>query len=200
MNNDTGSFLARYGRQLLNQGYPIVPISPGSKRPGYKDWQHTRADEAQLNRWLRNGYAEGGVGVLTRNYPAVDLDVSNAEIVAQLIEWCRSNIAPTLQRVGMPPRTLLAYRTAEPFRKVSSKIYEDATGKEHKVEILGDGQQYVAYAIHPDLHRPYVWTTRCGLADLKPDQLPIITLEQAQRLVRYFESIVPFDWKVVTPK
>ncbi|MBT8152740.1 PriCT-2 domain-containing protein [Epibacterium ulvae] len=191
-------FLRSHGRRLLEHGYPIVPIKRGSKFPrGLKDWQHTRADGTKLGRWLSNGFADGGVGVLCRDFPGVDLDVRDAGITQKLVEWCEEHIGPTVQRVGEAPKILLAYRTDTPFAKVASAKYEDFFGIEHKVEILGDGQQYVAFADHPDTGRPYEWVTKQSLADVPADRLPLITEAQARDLIAYFESIVPEDWMLV---
>ena len=196
MQDNNQGYLARQGRRLLVKGYPIIPIKPGDKRPGYSGWENTQADDGKLRKWLSNGYAKGGVGILTRDFPAVDIDVLDEEISAKLVAWCKANIGKTATRVGMAPKTLLAYRAAEPFTKVQSKRWKSPDGKIHKVEILGDGQQYVAYATHPDTGKPYTWTTKVGLADVDPHRLPTITREQAQALLDYFDEIRPESWEI----
>lgn len=192
------SFLKQYGQRLLDQGYPIIPIRHGYKFPrGISDWQKIDADKAHLNRWLSNGFADGGVGVLTKNIPAVDLDVRDPAIVDLLVDWCVKHIGPTVQRVGHAPKILLAYRTDEPFAKIASGKYVDFLGLEHKVEILGDGQQFVAFADHPDTGKPYNWVTDKTLTDIPYTDLPVITKDQATALVTFFESIIPDDWELV---
>ncbi|MCR9236178.1 MAG: AAA family ATPase [Alphaproteobacteria bacterium] len=191
------SFLATYGPPLLQAGYPIIPIKPNTKYPGFDGWQKTVANENLLQGWLSNGFIRGGVGVLTREIPAVDLDVQDPEIVDKLIEWCKSKIGRTVQRVGKPPKQLLVYRTDEPFSKIASKKYVDFLGLEHKVEILGDGQQFVAFATHPDTGKPYEWVSEHNLAETAISDLPTISADQAQELVDYFETIIPDDWELV---
>lgn len=193
------SYLAEYGPRLLSQGYPIVPIKPGTKYPGFDGWQKTKADQIVLDRWLGNGFSRGGVGILTRNLPAVDLDVQDAEVIEKLVNWCEINIGSTVRRVGSAPKQLLVFRTDEPFAKVASNKYVDFEGKEHKVEILGDGQQFVAYATHPDTRQPYRWVSDLDLADTAPGDLPVITEAQARALIEYFEGIRPADWSIVEP-
>ncbi|QAX31301.1 PriCT-2 domain-containing protein [Leisingera sp. NJS204] len=194
----TNSFLKTYGQRLLDQGYPIIPIKRGYKFPwGLDAWQTTQADQNRLGKWLSNGFADGGVGVLTKLLPAVDLDVRDAGVIEQLVAWCELNIGPTVQRVGDAPKLLLAYRTDKPFPKVASAKYADFLGIEHKVEILGDGQQFVAFAQHPDTGRPYEWITEQTLADVPAADLPVITEEDARNLIAYFESIIPDDWEKV---
>ncbi len=194
----TDSFLRTYGQRLLDQGYPIIPIKRGYKFPrGISDWQRIEANETRLNKWLANGFADGGVGIQTRHFPAADLDVRDADIIDQLVAWCEANIGPTVQRVGQAPKILLAYRTDKPFPKIASGKYVDFLGLEHKVEILGDGQQFVAFADHPDTGKPYEWVSKKTLADIPAADLPTITEDQARDLVAFFESIVPDDWELV---
>lgn len=191
-------FLARYGARLLEQGYPIVPIKPGFKYPrGLAQWGRLNATENHLKKWLSNGFAQGGVGVLARHTPAVDIDVQDADIAGQVAAWCQEHIGATVQRVGEAPKTLLVYRAQEPFNKLRSRRYRDLRGREHKVEVLGDGQQFVAFAVHPDTKRPYRWITEKSLVDVAQNDLPLIYVEQAQALVDYFESIAPDDWAEV---
>ena len=192
------SFLKHYGPKLLGKGYPIVPIKSGFKFPkGLHGWEAVQANKDHLKGWLSNGFANGGVGVLTKDTPAIDLDVQDLEILQTLIAWCEKHLGKTVQRVGNAPKVLLVYRTDKPFTKISSKTYEDFLGLQHRIEILGDGQQFVAFAIHPDTGNPYEWVTEQNLADIRQDQLPLITVEQAQAFIDYFESIIPEDWEIV---
>lgn len=195
--NSNKSFLSQYGLPLIEKGYPIVPIKRGHKFPkGIKQWGRIEAKPSDVNRWLLNGFSDGGVGVLSRFFPAVDIDVRDEEIVKKLIAWCEENIGQTVQRVGDAPKTLLVYRTEDPFTKITSKKYEDFLGVDHKLEILGEGQQFVAFAVHPESQKPYQWVGP-SLLDIAVEEIPIITTEVARELIAYFESIVPEDWVFV---
>ena len=59
--------------------------------------------------------------------------------------------------MGRAPKTLLLYRTDTPFAKVKSAVWEDDLEQRHAVEILGSGQQFVAYGTHPVTKKPYQW-------------------------------------------
>ena len=61
--------------------------------------------------------------------------------------------------------------------------------KAHPIEVLGLGQQFVAFADHPDTKRPYDWPQELP-ADLPAESLPLVDetmlrafLDQAQALV-----------------
>ena len=190
--------LARLGETLIDNGYEIIPIAPGTKYPkGLPNWQTVPSDKGQLKKWLSNGYAGAGVGIRTQYTPAVDIDVRDPAIAAQVqamaLQVTGAGYAP--ERVGAAPKRLLAFRTETPFTKVQSAAYVDESGLEHKVEVLGDGQQYVAYAIHPDTGEAYDWGVSGDPEDMPVSELPVLTLEMAREIVRRFETeMVPGSW------
>lgn len=176
---------------LLSNGYRVIPIKPGEKRPGVDDWQKLNATPGQVKAWARSGFANGNVGILTENTPAIDLDIYDAEIADRMEQWVLDNIegatdAP--RRVGRAPKRLLMFRTDEPFHKQQVEFI-DSKKQKHKVEILGVGQQFVAYGIHPDTKRPFEWTSFEQPLDTPVDELPILTLDDAKRVVAEFERL-----------
>ncbi|WP_018692305.1 PriCT-2 domain-containing protein [Algicola sagamiensis] len=196
---NNNSLLSQFGEHLLDRGYPIVPILPGFKYPmGLKGWETIEATPLHLRSWLSSDFAKGGVGIQTKHFPAVDLDIRDPDVIKTIVAWCEEHIGPTLQRVGDAPKTLLVYRAKTPFPKLSSRKYEDMFGMEHQIEILGDGQQFVAFAIHPDTNKPYEWVSEQSIADILPEELPEISEAQAKELIAYFEENVPEDWQVVS--
>lgn len=190
-------YLAKYGPLSLANGYEIIPIKPGTKRPPFDEWEDIRANEKQLQRWLDHGRERNGVGILTRKTPLVDIDCRDPRIVKKMIRFTEELLGETLQRVGQAPKTGLVYRTAEPFRKVNSKTFIDPdnpvddSGKTlgQKLEVLGDGQQFVAYAIHPDTQEPYRWLDKDGPHSTRWKDLPEITREQAEEIAAEFERL-----------
>lgn len=147
---------------LSAQGYDVVPIKPGTKAPRPTQWQHGGfAAHAAL-------YSNDYTGILTRETPSVDIDVSDAELVRQteaiVMDVLDCHELPPPARIGMAPRRLLTFRTDEPFGKLQTAEYSlptdpviDGKQKYSKVEILADGQQFVAIAIHPNTKQPYSW-------------------------------------------
>ena len=89
-------------------------------------------------------------------------------------------------RFGQAPKRLRPYRTNEPFAKLATAGYrlpgDEPGGKPHKVEVLGVGQQFVAYGIHPGTGRPYAWPDD-DLLNLERDDLPELTADAAARIV-----------------
>ena len=187
------NFLREYGSGLISNGYRIVPIKRGCKFPsGIKEWTQINADLNQLGLWASAGFE--GVGVLTRDNPGIDLDILDADVCNTMIKKVLEKHPGGLVRIGKAPKTLIACRTTTPFKKVRSCTYEDNFGDQHAVEILGDGQQYVAYAEHPDTLRPYIWTGDSngagpGIFEVESASLPAICLEDARLVVAWFEEI-----------
>ncbi len=189
------SYLKQHGSQLISAGYRIVPIRPGYKAPGISEWQTSHADETQLQKWLANGQADAGVGVITENTPAIDIDCLDKDISYKLVKWVENNIGKAPVRIGRKPKALMVFKADEPFGKIRSNEYVDFLGNKNAVEVLAKGQQFVAYAIHPDTGMPYSWPKK-SLVDIAHDELPVLTKEKAQEFVAYFESIVPADWEL----
>jgi len=187
------NYLREYGSGLISNGYRIVPIKRGCKFPsGIREWTQINADLNQLGQWASAGFE--GVGVLTRDNPGIDLDILDADVCNTMIKKVLEKHPGGLIRIGKAPKTLIACRTTTPFKKVRSCTYEDNFGDQHAVEILGDGQQYVAYAEHPDTLRPYVWIGDSngagpGIFEVESASLPAICLEDARLVVAWFEEI-----------
>ena len=69
-------------------------------------------------------------------------------MAVRIAELARERLGETTAlRIGRAPKRLLVYRTEAPFKGF----------KLSPIEILCDGQQFVAYHIHPDTGRPYEW-------------------------------------------
>lgn len=190
----TTSYLKSHGLQLVSAGYRIVPIRTGHKAPAVSDWQNSHADEAQVEEWIQK-YPNAGVGVITENTPAIDIDCLDKDVSYKLIKWVENNLGKAPVRIGKKPKALLVFRSEGPFTKIRSNEYTDFLGNKHAVEVLAKGQQFVAYATHPDTGQPYAWPKK-QLIDIRHEDLPLLTREQAQEFVAYFESIVPAEWEL----
>lgn len=187
------NYLREHGSALIDHGYKIIPIKRGCKAPlGVKGWTAIEADLNQLGQWNAQGFE--GVGVLCKNNPAIDIDILDEEVSEQMRGWVQHKLPGAPIRVGKWPKQLLAYKTDSPFKKVRSATYEDLFGDQHAVEILGDGQQYVAYAEHPDTLKPYTWHgdgngSPLGINEIERDSLPSLSLEDARAVVQEFEKL-----------
>jgi hypothetical protein len=196
---ETPRFLAEFGQTVLGNGYPIVPIKPGSKRPPWEHWQDIRSTPAMIRQWVANGQAHSGIGILAATVPGCDLDIRDTDLAREMQKWVLDNIGWAPVRFGEWPKRLLMFRTDAPFRKVQSRDWRDPAGNKARVEILGEGQQYVSHHVHPDTHAPYKWTGGHGPHDIPRDELSEITEEDARRIVaRFEERAQALGWTLVS--
>ncbi|KAA3649381.1 MAG: DNA primase [Proteobacteria bacterium] len=180
----------QHGRALLGAGYLIIPIKPGHKRPALDNWQTARLGAADLTR-----YPNHGVGVLcgqgAQPIAAIDVDTTDDALAARFVAWCQEHLGLTCERVGNAPKILLAYRAeAEGWGKATGAWFEDSGGGRHRLEVLGKGQQFVAYHIHPDTGEPYEWVDFFGgLEAMRAGDLSAITEAQVEEALQVFEAM-----------
>lgn len=132
-----------------------------------------------------------GLGILTGEITAVDVDCLNLELSKFIKEWLYSHFAfmgQLIYRYGNRPKFLVPFRSSDPDRKkCTSAVFIDTEGRKNQIEVLGKGQQFVAYGIHPDTGSAYQWEGTT-IFDIRPDQLPLLPDEQVDRLFRFFED------------
>lgn len=182
-------YLKKYGQLTLDSGFSICFIRPGEKRPYGKDWESTVHGPGKVLAAIRKGRGSFGVGVKTRRSPGVDIDCYDSDIVEHMKAFTIELLGDTLERVGLPPKTLLLYRAETPFRKVQSASYFDDEERRVKLEVLSDGQQFVAYHTHPDTGQPYRWKDKKGPHNTAITDLPEITEAQAQLIADEFDRV-----------
>jgi hypothetical protein len=181
---------ATVGPLLEDLGYPSVPIKPGEKAPLVDDWQAGHP----VTRWLP-GCRSWGTGILTATCPAIDVDIRDKELVRALIDLADELIGLAPFRIGAPPKALLPFATDEPFEKILSRWFalpgDDWRAPKytpHRIEVLGRGQQFVAYARHPR-GTFYRWRRGEPLAIQRCD-LPELTEHKARLYVAAAEEIL----------
>jgi putative DNA primase/helicase len=163
--------------QLTTHGYRPVPITPGTKAPTrLPQWQKYEYDPIDDAR-----FADCGTGILTGDVLGIDIDVPDVAVVRALLTWLLQTYGRAPVRFGNKPKTLALYRAARPGsqRKMQTAVY-----KKGKVEVLAKGQQFVAYAIHPDTKKLYEWRGGDPLT-IPADKLPALTSEQVAEIIEY---------------
>ncbi len=198
-------YFSLYAQGLFDNGYSVVPITPidakardkktgelvpmksAGKAPGLKDWQSVTIDQDAITEWSRK-YFRYGVGIRTWYTPAVDVDCLDADAAVYMRNFVEGLVGFAPARVGRAPKTLLVYRADEPFTKVKSHTWFDDFGEKNAVEILGAGQQFVAYGIHPATKKPYHWIGHESPLNTNGHlDLENITLAQARKIVDEFD-------------
>lgn len=169
---------AEIAPKLFDQGYEPLPIVPGQKRPAVNAWTTKRIDEAQVEEWARD-YGQCGIGLRTGHLVSIDIDILDPDLAHQATEIVTARLGVTIMRVGRWPKRVLLYRTLTPVPKQNVG----------KVEILGLGQQFVAFGLHPDTGRPYDWPLGESPLDRALDTLPLVTEAMIEAVLAELQPI-----------
>ena len=185
--------------KLHNNGYHPVPVvgahvntNSAGKRPTMTAWQTKclTADAQDIAIWSRSQRNNTNTGILCGDVVGIDIDVLDADRSSKLEARAIELFGPTvLRRIGRAPKVLLLYRVATPHDKLSTPDLLFADGTKAKVEILAQGQQFVAFGIHPDTRAPYYWPEKSPL-DIPTSDVPLVTLELLQQFVAEFEQML----------
>ena len=165
---------------LLDMSYAPLPIKPGTKRPDLARWTSVPIDEPTVAAWARR-FPDHGVGLRTGALIGVDVDVLDPDLAHQVAALVEARLGPAPMRVGRWPKRLLVYRTAAPFAKLAVPGFE----------ILGAGQQFVAFGLHPDTGQPYHWPLGETPLDLPFEELTEVTRERCAELLAEVTALLP---------
>lgn len=145
---------AHFAEKYLELGIVTLPIAPGGKAPKLKNWTQIFHDDIDH---LIEKYPSHGIGVLCGKASGViALDIDDDSILDKL------------------PKSPVAKRGAKGetrFFRYNGEQSINFNGG----ELLSDGRQTVIPpTIHPDLKKPYFWTTEDTLLDFDPENLPTL--------------------------
>jgi len=183
---DHPNYLADKGPDLARLGYSPLPLEPGKKYPSVHGWQHLHMSPDEVEAFATTGVY--GVGLLLGHLVCLDLDCEDEDTVDELVAAIKKHIGDTPIRHGRGSRVALYFYSPEGMTKRSTPKYMCWEGKTHQIEVLGLGQQSVAYHIHPETGRPYHWEGG-ELLDRAITALPPITPAQVEKLFRFFETL-----------
>jgi hypothetical protein len=167
----------KFAEQLSANGWDTTPLR--GKIPILTGWQQRPKLALQFDK-----FSDANIGVVCggkHNVIAVDIDVLSDE-VAEVIRTLASDMLGTApERIGAAPKTLFVYRCTSPISKVKTSIF-DIAGCSAAVEVLAEGQQFVASGIHPGTGKNYQWPGD-SLLDYNPEDLTAVTPEEVEEFV-----------------
>jgi len=176
---------------LSRAGYRPIPIKTRDKAPAVAGWTDYAFVDADRQR-----FADAGVGLLCGELRAIDIDVRNEEVSTRLSQLAAQMLWPgskAPRRIGQWPKTLFMVRS-ESGPKMSTAPYllssDTFDNDPHKVEILGQGQQFVAYGIHPHTGREYQWNGAGEPVSIRFEELPYVAPELLRQFVHEAEQVL----------
>jgi hypothetical protein len=190
-------------------GYRPVPVSSpecrckdAGKRPLLTDWptKCATATADVISEWTEAEGNSTNTGILTGDVAGIDIDVPVPGLVDRLEDLALEMLGETpLWRFGSLPKRLAVYRIDKPFGKLQTPadlVMPDGTpdGIKVQVEILADGQQFVAFGTHPgdgtpESRHPYCWRDKTP-HDVPVDELPVIDRDKARQFIAAAEQML----------
>jgi hypothetical protein len=187
----------QYAPKLVEFGYTPTPCN--GKKPRLSGWSN-RPDVALKY----DNYPNDNVGIVLggpNHICAFDIDIPFEPAASIVREWLVDNFPTMPERIGLAPKTMFIARREGSKRKItSSKFYNtdhetgevscDANGKTIgiQVEVLSDGQQFIAYGNHPDTGQEYEWPDD-DLLSYKVSELPIISDLLVTQFLEFAEGV-----------
>lgn len=187
--NSSANPIAELRRQLIANGYRYVPTR--GKRPAGDGWQNFDQDPNKVEEFVREFPSHTNTGLLTGEVVAIDIDAPTADVAEKLIERLIDVVpaaAGAPYRIGKAPKALFIFRASEPRRKLMTGKYI-IDGHKHQVEVMGIGQQIVAFGVHPETKKPYQWSNGDPLTVPLAD-LPEITPSEVDDFLADAEAIL----------
>jgi putative DNA primase/helicase len=186
--------------RYVKAGYEPLPCV--GKIPALAGWQAITINVDTPATWSDVYPCATNTGIRTRRAPAVDIDVRDPVVADQLESALRTSFpdARLLVRTGMPPKRLIPFRCEMPFKKMAVS-FRSSDGVTHKVEVLGNGQQFIADGVHPDTGKPYTWKDGADLLSVAHGHLPLLDETAARRFITEAGVIMAAaGWAEVRPK
>jgi putative DNA primase/helicase len=173
---------------LIYNGYEPIPVN--GKAPVTSGWQSGEITPERIYG-ERAAYPHAmNTGLRTGRLVGLDIDIFAPDHAVRMRELAFAVLGETpLVRYGAKGM-MLCYRNETPSHKLTvscagaaaNATQEEKRRAKPKVEILGVGQQLVAYGTHPDTGKPYEWRNASAEAAaplLVPlAHLPVVSREQ----------------------
>lgn len=182
--------IADLRRTLIANGYSPIPVRTNEKRPTLRGWSKLRPNPDHVDGLLRTHRDHLSTGLLTGDLVAIDIDVMDEACSRELQSLVadQPNAAHALCRVGQAPKILFLFRSEAPREKAVTRKFTIG-GKPSQVEVMGRGQQIVAFGIHPETGRDYEWIGDSPL-DVPFADLPLLSGAAIDALIADAETIL----------
>jgi hypothetical protein len=172
---------------LLSAGF--TPVACIGKAPVKKAWQALHEPtEFDIKFWTQTAPAALNTGILARLAPALDIDICDPEAAAAIEALARERFEESgyflVRGRASTSKRCIPFRTNTPFPKILVKLIPPNGSEKdvERLELLADGQQFIAHGIHPETLEPYTWHGG-EPGKIKHEDLPYLHEEEARALV-----------------
>jgi hypothetical protein len=151
--------LANLRRQLRAGGYHPIPCV--GKAPPMKGWSDKlNVTDDEIGLWTNMYHFATNTGLICKFTPTMDIDILNpeaAKAAESIVRDYYEERGDILVRFGLSPKRAIPFRTDTPFKIIKVPLIAPDGSEGQKIELLADGQQFIAFGIHPDTRKPYGW-------------------------------------------
>lgn len=157
---------------------PGIKYASG-KWGGYA-WRSQAVTADMVRQWDAAG---ANIGLACAAFPALDIDVLDENLVAEIRKLALDHLGFAPIRIGRHPKALLMYRAKGKIETQRLRFVDVDTGELHLVEFLGDGAQFVVSGKHAVTHKDYVVDqdltslTAGGLTEIDAEKVDSFILE-----------------------
>lgn len=157
---------------LFKNGYS--PVLARGKVSDVAGWRTPVSSAEEISSLTAANPSYLNTGILCGSVVAIDIDTPDPDTAAAVLSMADAlpGVDTALRRIGKAPKITLLFRAAEVRKKVSTPAFM-VNGLKCQVEVMGDGQQIVAFGTHPDTRKPYLWLGASPL-DVPLSELPEI--------------------------
>jgi hypothetical protein len=176
---------------LRHKGHDPLPLY--GKAPSIEEWEKKfNTTDEEIRFWSKAWHLAHNTGVIAKRTPGLDIDIFDPDAAEAVEGLAREHFEERGDILwfasGLPPKRLIPLRTDEPFPKLKRKFIAP-NGKKHQIEVLGDGQQWVSYGIHPTTGEPYRWHGG-ELASTPRKELPYVRREDMLKFLDDAERLL----------
>ena len=116
--------------QLILNGFSPCPLEPMSKVIRIKNWPNKEFSPDQFTQ-------TNGVGIKTGNgLVAIDIDVYDPKISAEITQAAFQELGPTFARVGQAPKIALLYRSTAINSKITLPVQPTGEAPTKKTDAI----------------------------------------------------------------
>ncbi|XCD58022.1 phage/plasmid primase, P4 family (plasmid) [Candidatus Liberibacter asiaticus] len=169
-------------KQAIHNGFKLIPLRLGDKRPQrLGKWEEQLLSSEEIDKLPACGF--GLVcGVGEQPLYAFDIDSKDEKTTNNFKDTFEILHGTPIVRIGQKPKILIPFRMDKDGIK-KKKTPESPQGH---LDILGYGQYFVAYNIHPITKEEYTWTTPPHR--FKSEDLPLLSKEDVECFSKAFQD------------
>jgi P4 family phage/plasmid primase-like protien len=151
-------YIGNIDARLIKLGYE--PVACVGKQPVAVRWQQRPNTPEGIAAERAEHPRAGNTGLRTGRLVGVDIDLREPGHAEAIRKLAYDVLGVTdMVRIGSKG-AMLCYRNETPIGKITISDMEAVGGRPRRrvlVEILGQGQEFVAYGTHPDTGKPFEW-------------------------------------------